>query len=183
MLYKFQKIQISPKHEKYICEMTMEEFFNALASQQDVRNIIIKIFKQSQFSSAYWQFPIYCKQTKNTQIQFDLYCTTPFRQANPRDFRNQFVGEKMGDAIMFKNKSGDTDLISIVPTNDDVYDNYFSDIMNFMKNSHESFQHSLLKKIGSEMLKKTLPCYLSTHGKGVDWIHIRLCDKPKYYVS
>jgi hypothetical protein len=183
MLYKFQKNQISPKHEKYISEMTMEEFFNALTCDQDMRNIIIKIFKQSQFTSAYWQFPIYCQQTKNTQIQFDLYYTTPFRPADPSDFAGQFIGKNMGDIIMFKNKSGDTDLISIVPTNDNEYDIYFSDIMNFMKNSHPSFQHALLKKIGVEMLKKTSPCYLSTHGKGVDWIHIRLCNKPKYYVT
>jgi hypothetical protein len=56
--------------------------------------------------------------------------------------------------------------------------------MDFMRNGSNEQKHELLFNIGESMLKYTNfknKKYLSTHGKGVPWLHVRICDSPKYY--
>lgn len=182
MEYLYQVNKSNYKKESYLFNITLNNFFKLLSSDQKFRNIIINIFVNSEFKSVYWQFPVYSASTKDNIAHFDLIKCESFKSANPCYFADKFIGKIYGEIIMFKNKSGDTDLISIVPTKFQDVNYTFSDIMKFMINSDHKLKSNMLKELGAEMLKKTNPCYLSTHGRGVEWIHIRLSNKPKYFV-
>lgn len=182
MEYSYQVIKLSQKKERYVFNVTLENFFKLLSSDQLFRETIVNIFLNSEFEYVYWQFPIYSTSTKNNQAQFDFVQSTSFKSADPSDFTDKFVGKAQGEITVFKNKSGDTNLISLVPTNSQDLNSACSDVMNFMINCHPTLKTNILKTIGIEMLKMKNPCYLSTHGKGVEWIHIRMCNKPKYYI-
>jgi hypothetical protein len=182
MEYSYQVIKPGSKRERYVFNITMENFFKLLYADHVFRETIVNIFINSEFEYVYWQFPIYSSTSKDQQAQFDLVQSTPFKKADPHDFADKFIGKSQGEIIVFKNKSGDTDLISVVPTKAIDINNSCSDIMSFMVRGHSTLKANLLKTIGREMISKHNPCYLSTHGKGVEWIHIRLCNKPKYYV-
>lgn len=182
MEYSYQLVKIDKNRERYIFNMTLEFFFKLLSTNNLFIETIINIFINSEFNYVYWQFPEYSSLTKNNQAQFDFVNTSSFTNADPRDFSDKFIGKVSGEIIMFGNKSGDTDLISIVPLKSNHVNSFFSDIMTFMLKSPDLLKINMLKMIGSEMFKRKNKCYLSTHGNGVEWIHIRLCNTPKYYV-
>lgn len=102
-----------------------------------------------------------------------------FDPTNHLSFGDYFINKTPGTIISFLNKSKDTQLITLAPVND-IYKS-LSDIMSFMRGAYSSLKHDLLKNIGREMLK-TNNIYLSTHGHGVPYLHIRMCKSAKYYV-
>ena len=62
----------------------------------------------------------------------------------------------------------------------------FSHMGTFYKNASKSEMSSLWKKVAIElekMLKKGETVYVSTHGGGISWLHVRLSNTPKYYVT
>jgi hypothetical protein len=106
-----------------------------------------------------------------------------FSTYNETAFIEHFVGKKPEEIVSFLNISGDTNLISVVPSITH-FNKYCSDISAFMCNVSVNTKHDLLKKIGQEMLKyknSNSKTYLSTHGHGVPWLHVRICNFPKYY--
>jgi len=80
----------------------------------------------------------------------------------------------------FSNLSGDSLLIIPIPKkNKD-----FTTIKDFIDNSSINHQKVFWKKVANEIkqrLKTKEKIYISTHGLGVPYFHIRLDDTPKYY--
>ena len=165
-------------------QVTAITFFTLLASNETFRNEIIQIFVASKFNNAFWEFPAYCTSSAQNIAEFVLVETSGFGKADSSSFKEYLANKEDNQTVMFKNLSGDTNLITINSSN--TKNQTFCHIMEFMKNSTYENKHKLLKKIGEEMLNHTNgtnPVYLSTHGHGVPWLHIRICVKPKYYVS
>ena len=84
------------------------------------------------------------------------------------------------DVIHFFNLSKDT--ILVVPT--PKKGKNFKNIFYFMKNASKKQQKELwmlVSKQAKKMLKKYDNIWISTHGLGVDYLHIRICCIPKYY--
>ena len=82
--------------------------------------------------------------------------------------------------VAFPNLSGDTILIVPIP----VKGKKFTYIKDFIDNSSLKLQHSLWRRVAKEakkLLKKHNRIWLSTHGEGIPYLHIRLDTKPKYY--
>lgn len=62
----------------------------------------------------------------------------------------------------------------------------FSHLGTFYKNSTLGEKRSLWKKVAIELekkLKRGEMVYVSTHGTGVYWLHVRLSSTPRYYVT
>jgi hypothetical protein len=60
----------------------------------------------------------------------------------------------------------------------------FTNIYLFYKNSTETEKKDLWKKVAIEItknIKLNKKIWISTHGHGVAWLHIRLCKTPTYY--
>lgn len=171
----------------YKFQITTIDFFGLLISSESFRNQIIQIFLESKFVNVFWEFPPYSTSTTQNMAEFAFVTTSNFDKANSSSFSEYLKGKKDGEIVMFKNPSGDTDLITINSSNTN--NQTFCHIMEFMTNATYENKHNLLKKIGEEMIKHTNgknaknPIYLSTHGHGVPWLHVRICNKPKYYSS
>ena len=83
-------------------------------------------------------------------------------------------------AVSFPNLSGDTILVVPQPRSG----KKFTNIYHFMKNASQIQQKELWKLVAREtrkMLKKYDNIWVSSHGLGVDYLHIRICSYPKYY--
>lgn len=85
-----------------------------------------------------------------------------------------------GDVISFLNISKDTLLIVPIPRKGKNFSSYFY----FFKNSSKRQKINVFKKV-SEMAKLMLEdnekIYISIHGLGVHYLHIRISPNPKYY--
>ena len=54
----------------------------------------------------------------------------------------------------------------------------------FMSNASEKQKKELWKKVAleaKEFLKTNENIWISTHGLGVNYLHVRICNTPKYY--
>lgn len=165
---------------KFNC--TTKIFFEKLISSENFRNEIINIFIDSQFTDVFWEFPQYSANTSNNLAEFMLIESFPFGQADSSSFAEHLKNKEDNQVVIFKNLSGDTKLIAINSHN--TGNQTFCHIMEFMKKTSYENKHNLLIKIGKEMIiytNSTKPVYLSTHGHGVPWLHVRICSKPKYY--
>jgi hypothetical protein len=169
--------------ERYTLGMPFYDFFSGLKKSKKTREKIINIFMNSDFDAIFWEFPL-IKGNDDTEFVFIKTDPKLFGHANPKIYSNYFINENENSAVIFKNISGDTLLISPTPSNGK-NDEYSSHIMNFMKRSNNIMQkHNLLKMIGTIMtknIKEGKTIYMSTHGLGVPWVHIRISRIPKYY--
>ena len=83
-------------------------------------------------------------------------------------------------AISFPNLSGDTILVVPIPRKSKRFTNMFY----FMNNASEIQKKELWKKVALEarkFIEKNENVWISTHGLGVNYLHIRICITPKYY--
>ena len=88
--------------------------------------------------------------------------------------------KKNENVIAFPNLSGDTILIVPVPKKN----KNFATLKDFINNSDDKQQSDLWKCVAKEArksLKKHQKMWISTHGLGVPYLHVRICNKPKYY--
>ncbi len=165
-------------------QMSAISFFTLLASNEIFQNEIIQIFTASKFNNVFWEFHPYDLNSTQNIAEFALIEASSFGKANSSSFKEYLKNKEDNQVVMFKNLSGDTNLITINSLN--TKNQTFCHIMEFMKNSTHENKNKLLTKIGEEMLKytnSTTPAYLSTHGHGIPWLHIRICNRPKYYAS
>ena len=83
-------------------------------------------------------------------------------------------------AINFKNFVGDTMLIIPTPRINKNYSNLFYFMINASNTQQEEFWKEVVKQIRL-LLKTYTYLWISTHGLGVDYLHVRICTYPKYY--
>jgi hypothetical protein len=83
-------------------------------------------------------------------------------------------------SVNFANLSGDTILIVPLPQNSKNYSNIYT----FNKNASITQKKAFWKKvaiIAKKEQKKHGIIWISTHGYGVSWLHVRISKTPKYY--
>lgn len=86
--------------------------------------------------------------------------------------------------VAFANLGGDATLV--VPTPADGADH--AHLAAFSLTAQREAQTALWKRTATELLARVrrrgaLPVWLSTSGLGVFYLHVRICDKPKYYTQ
>jgi hypothetical protein len=85
-------------------------------------------------------------------------------------------------ATAFDNMSGDTRLVIPIP----VEGKSFVTIKEFIDSASFEQQSAFWKLVAEEIerrLETREKVYVSTHGLGVPYFHLRICDTPKYYVT
>ena len=169
--------------EYYYFNMNFETFFIKLIKKASHRNRIISIFENFNEENVVWEFPPYCSRTANNKAEFMLAKTCKFKKTDSSSFDDHFIDKSNNDVCVFYNISRDTKLITI-KSEYDMSQTYMGHIGAFMNNAPIELKHKLLISIGEQMMSYTnnhCPAYLSTHGHGVPWLHIRISNKPKYY--
>ena len=80
----------------------------------------------------------------------------------------------------FSNLSGDTILIIPIPIKKKDYSNIFK----FNQNASKTQKKMFWKKVANIAIKEQKKhgnVFISTHGFGVPWLHVRISKQPKYY--
>ena len=85
-------------------------------------------------------------------------------------------------ATSFPNLSGDTVLVVPMPKQGKSY----ATLKDFVDNAPKKQQQELwclVAKEAKKQVKKFGKVWISTHGLGVPYIHVRIASQPKYYFS
>ena len=102
-------------------------------------------------------------------------------QADRQPFAAHF--DRAGDrsVIRFANLGADAELIVPCPVGPD---KIYAHLAIFARQAPVEQQQALWHLVGKTMLERvgTRPLWLSTAGSGVAWLHVRIDNRPKYYV-
>ena len=155
------------------------EFLRTLVEDESFRELVLIEMRAAPYVAFRWETP----PLDSTKIEQPFECLlhdSPELDvpADPSDFNTYF--QTCTEVVTFKNLGGDAALI--VPCPIDKSANY-SHIGSFHRSAPLPQQHAFWIAVANAALARIgpLPLWLSTAGGGVDWLHIRLDDRPKYY--
>lgn len=154
-------------------------FLRALAEDESFRELVQGEMRAAPYVAFRWETP----PLDSTNIQQLFECRlhdSPELDvpADPNDFKTYFQTDT--EVVSFKNLGGDATLIVPCPI---AQSTNYSHIGAFHRSATLCQQHALWITVANVALAKTgpQPLWLSTAGGGVDWLHMRLDKRPKYY--
>lgn len=167
-------------------ERTQQEFWTRMQN-----SIFVLQFKEhlkkaaSSFSAIFLEFPLY--EPQNTLSYTIVDASQDFQdsvqdEASFSTHLEQAVHEERF-AISFPNLSKDTMLFIPAKLNSDIQ---YTHLKSFIETGDNTQIVELFRGVASYMLSlgpNPKPTYVSTHGLGVYYLHVRVCDKPKYYLT
>ncbi len=133
-------------------------------------------------TGCFWEHPPISKFNENDTYEVTIIKTSSFegRLADCTPFLSQVTNNEK--FISFENLSKSAKLL--IP-NPNVFDNNCRDLIEFLTNAERRDISVFFVRIGSlideEISVDSSYRYLSTHGLGVIWLHVRLDLRPKYY--
>lgn len=116
---------------------------------------------------------------QDTYIE-DSYLSNMIQDFTP--FINQINKSKEKYVFSFYNLSKSAYLIIPIPRKDKI----FTTLKDFMDNASKTQQKEFWKQVAKStigMLQKHKKVWISTHGTGVPYLHVRIDIKPKYYIT
>jgi hypothetical protein len=96
------------------------------------------------------------------------------------EFERHFRNSKNKYVVAFPNLSGDTMLVCPMPMNSKNY----ATLKDFIDNASITQQKMFWKKVAitiKQFMKTHNNVWVSVHGLGVDYTHVRISSSPKYY--
>ena len=159
--------------------LSYTDVLSALLQQRQFREIFQQEIRAAPFVAFRWETPPLA--STNTDQPFEcLFHDSPDLDvpADPTEFYAHF--QPHTEVVSFDNLRSDA--LLIVPCPVSASTNY-SHIGSFHRTAPETQLHALWKTVAATVLSRvgSQPLWLSTAGGGVDWLHIRLDDRPKYY--
>lgn len=165
-------------HSKGNC-LSYGEFLEALLEEHDFRQLLQEELRAAPFVAYRWETPPLTSHTLDHPFSCLLHNSPDLDvTADDTDFRYRF---KPGEAVVcFENLGADA--LLIVPCPVSASANY-SHIGAFHRSAPSGQQHALWELVARSAMTRagTQPLWLSTAGGGVDWLHVRLDSRPKYY--
>jgi hypothetical protein len=159
--------------------LSYAEFLRALAEDASFRELIQEEMRAALFVAFRWETPPLTSTNINQPFECLLHDSPGLDvPADPTDFKSYFHANT--EVVSFKNLGGDATLIVPCPITKSA--NY-SHIGAFHRSAPLSQQHAFWTAVANEALARigSKPLWLSTAGGGVDWLHMRLDERPKYY--
>ncbi len=143
------------------------------------RSFFIECLAEAPFSALRWETPPVTAGTLDRPFEHVLV-DSPWLDVPPdrSPFEEHFSASAL--AVAFVNLGRDAVLVAPCPPGRPAD---YAHLGAFLRNAPEVQQHALWQKVGRTMRTQVAaaPVWLSTAGGGVDWLHVRLDDRPKYY--
>lgn len=153
---------------------TWNDMIKAWKSGKQLPDVKSSVFWETSVASLGGESP-YCVRTKSASRALPMSLA-----ADANVFKEHLKNRKT--PVSFLSKGSPPTLLVVPP---DTGKN-FSHLATFNKNSTLDEKRALWKKVAIELekkLKRGEKVYVSTHGTGVNWLHVRLSSTPKYYVT
>ncbi len=161
--------------------LNYDQVIEHLLSNELFRAFFIETLTDSQFSAFRFETPPVSQDSRFHPFEFVLI-DSPWLD-RPQDmvpFEEHFEDPGDDEILVFDNLGGDATLIVPTPINNNVNYAHFAA---FLRTATDSQKDQLFETI-SQTLSGRLggkPVWLNTAGGGVDWLHVRLDSRPKYY--
>ncbi len=177
-----QKIFIAKKQGDKEIQLKWKEVLELWHNDKSFIDFYISVLKNAPFDAYFLEFiPILGEG--NNSFEFVLYETTFNNlKTDGTPFQNHEGLRADKDAISFDSSLKSSRLI--VPTNKNLYDDTFAHIANFTKGASMEQQRKLWRLTSKEIkfkIKKNRKVFVSTHGKAVTWLHVRVENKSTLF--
>ena len=127
-----------------------------------------------------WRTSVLDKNESKPFFQEFTPCDSFPNKQDYQSFKTHIDKSKNKYVVSFPNLSGDTMLVVPMPRKNKDY----THLKNFIDQASLPQQKELWKEVTNvarEMLKKYSNVWISTHGTGVPYLHVRISINPKYY--
>ena len=160
--------------------ISYQDWIRLIKSSAEFMRLFLQVLSDCPYEAYFWEVKPVAQSTRQQAFEFVLVESTllPKMQPNSQPFEAHFREGK--DVVHFPNLRGDAQLI--VPTNISAPGNY-GHLANFIRYAPDSQVVHLWEKVARVFDEQisTAPKWLSTAGLGVNWLHIRIDSRPKYY--
>ena len=154
-------------------------FLRALVEDKSFRELVLNEMRAAPYVAFRWETPPLDSSSIEQPFECLMHDSPELDvPADPTDFKTNF--QTGTEVVSFKNLGDDATLIVPCPIAKSA--NY-SHIGAFHHSAPRSQQHAFWIAVAQTMLARVgpKPLWLSTAGGGVDWLHMRLDERPKYY--
>ena len=154
-------------------------FLRALVEDASFRELIQDEMRAAPFVAFRWETPPLTSTNIDQPFECLLHDSPGLDvQADPTDFEAYF--QPGIEVVSFQNLGADALLIVPCPISKSA--NY-SHIGAFHRSAPHTQQHAFWMTVAQTVLARLgpQPLWLNTAGGGVDWLHMRLDERPKYY--
>lgn len=190
-----------PRSKTFKVQQNFTSFFRDLLDNEQSRNQFIQSIIMTGFASCVLEFPELIAaglglsvglEHDSRQAEYTVAESPPFHRASWVNFADKLRYRLGGPETVtsFMNLAGDTLLIVPIPTCNPRIDQHSGHLMDFLKHGQRNQVHHLIQEMSARVLSRAAETrhagermYLSTHGYGVPWLHIRICTHPKYFVT
>lgn len=155
------------------------DFLHTLVENPNFRELLQDEMRAAPYLAFRWETPPLTSDNLDQPFECLLHDSPGLDvRADPTDFERYFQLDQ--EIVTFDNLGGDALLIVPCPTSKTA--NY-SHIAAFHRTAPIAQQHAFWVAVAQAALARisSKPLWLSTAGGGVDWLHMRLDDQPKYY--
>jgi len=162
--------------------LSYAEVFGLLIDAEEFRNYVLRIFAAMPYAAFRWETPPVTISSLDRPFRFAVLDSPELDRIPDRvTFAEFFETMEPGGVGEFPNLGSDA--ILIVPSPVDATSAY-SHLALFLNSAPYSQLHSFWQMIGTTVNKSigVAPLWLNTAGDGVAWLHVRLDQRPKYYV-
>lgn len=199
--YQLQK-EGSANIQKYIAvdtsgePVTANTWARSIAEDAAKASTLIEVIRNCGFSAVFFETPPVKASTIASQpFEFVLLdAPSLYQKAHGNVDLHTFEPffNKDDAAVVFDNLGGDAVLISPNPIVDSTKEDIstlnasFSHLASFVRFAPNTIVSETFRTVAQAYLDrveevKDEPVWLSTDGRGVSWLHLRLDEKPKYY--
>jgi len=150
-------------------------------SNESFRSFISHTLINSRFSAFRFETPPVSIASRFHPFEFVLI-ESPWldRAQDVIPFEEHFEDTEGQEVVVFNNLGGDATLVVPTPSEDKTNYAHFG---GFLRTASDLQKDVLIQTIAQALSSRLTdkPIWLNTAGGGVDWLHIRLDARPKYY--
>ncbi|MEM8561113.1 MAG: hypothetical protein AAGF57_02710 [Pseudomonadota bacterium] len=165
--------------QRGLTQLCFLEFVRALGEEAEFRNAFLQALRSLPFEAFRWETPPVTANRLDRPFECIVHNSPDLiRPANPDDFSTYLDSKSL--AVSFPNLGADALLVAPCPISASA--NY-SHLGAFHRSAPSEQQHGLWTRVADAVRARLgpQPFWLNTAGGGVDWLHVRLDSKPKYY--
>jgi hypothetical protein len=158
---------------------TFAAVLRGLREDSELRSRLCDALAATPYEGIRWETPGVRHHTLERPFEFVVLAAPELvRRPAPEPFREHFVPG--ADVVEFQNLGHDAVLIAPCPR---APLHACGHLAAFMREAPAAQKDALWRQVGDAMGRRVgeRPVWLNTAGGGVDWLHVRLDDRPKYY--
>ena len=160
-------------------------FWSAMRDDPRNSDALSAALSSSGLDAIYWETPRLDSNTRGQPFECVIGPSPSLSRARPDagPFREHFDAASSDKlAVGFSNLGGESRLVAPMPLQG-VERTHYTHLASFLRGTPAAQRVALWRAVADEVARwpRATPCWVSTAGLGVSWLHVRLDPRPKYY--